>query len=215
MALPIWGYYCTTKGAKLNLVTFDRHTDTHPPFISYLSKYEVDDSYNKMGKDIFKIPEVKHLLNHYSCFANSFSFDDVYDLSNSILANDEQILTACIFEYLDSYTIIHRNEAVGYENYDRLNGYNARYINEEHDWDLSVQNIHLPIALDFDLDFFRCRDDLNHHFFQSIISLVKNATVITIAREPKYFEKGKTDSSFTIREAEGILIDGLKKILMN
>ncbi len=210
MALPVWGTFSSRTDHSFNLVSFDFHTDTYPPFNAFLCDRHINQEY---GKSVFKIPAIKHLLKNYKYNVDDFSFEDMFKLSCSVLKNTEQILTACAMEYLDSYTIIHRDNAYGYERADRLNGLNARYIEADNFSKLVSFDSTLPIALDFDLDYFRSIEDLNEEFFNRISSLIKNASVITIAREPKYFESCKTDSDFSVQQAEEMLIKGIEKVL--
>ena len=210
MALPVWGTFSSRKNTSFNLVTFDFHTDTHPPFNSYLIDLDVD---RISGSKALDIPAVKQLLKDCRLSLADFSFEDSYKLSCSILKNTEHILTACALGYLKSYTIVHHDDAYGYEDDDRFNGLDARYIESDIFATLSSLNVPLPVALDFDLDYFRCEGDLNDTFFQKISSLVKNSSVITIAREPKYFEACKSDPKFSLTQAEKLLINGLESIL--
>ena len=76
-----------------------------------------------------------------------------------------------------------------------------------------MNNISTPIALDFDLDYFRNKNDLDDCFFQKVESLIKKASVITIAREPKYFGYCKTDVDFSVFQAEEILLSSIRKVL--
>lgn len=210
MALPVWGTFSSRNNFSFNLVTFDYHTDTHPPFNSYLIDLDVD---RIPGNKVLDIPVVKQLLDGCHLSFADFSFEDIYKLSCSILKNTEHILTACALGYLKSYTIIHRDDAWGYEDDDRFNGLDARYIESDIFATLGPLNASVPIALDFDLDYFRSEDDLSDGYFEKISYLVKNASIITIAREPKYFEACKSDPKFSLCQSEELLINGLKTIL--
>ena len=210
MALAVWGTYRVKENKPLHLITFDYHTDTRPPFNQALSNnyYQAE-----FGAKALKIPYVRSLLANIKYKANDFKFQDVYKISDFI-KNDEQIQTAYTFQYLNSYHVIHRsNEASGFQKEDRLNNLNATYINANDFSSKNITSIEAPIALDFDLDFFTSRKELSQEFFTSIKYLIKNAAVITIAREPKYFNTCKTEKDFTNQEAEDLLISGLLNIL--
>lgn len=102
------------------------------------------------------------------------------------------------------------------ENHDRDRGYNACYIPREK-WNAEhgeiTKTFMLPCILDFDLDYFRCAEDMDDNFFASIRLLVKNAVAITIAREPKFFEFVNKEPSFTNQAALEMLIKGIESIL--
>lgn len=210
MALPVWGTYSSRMGRSLNLVTFDTHTDTHPPFNAYLCEKNIT---RELGASVLLMPTVKQLLQDCRISLEDFSFEDIYKLSCSYVKNSEQILTAYAMEYLESYTVIHRDSAYGYERDDRLNGLNARYICASNFSNKDLESVCMPIALDFDLDYFRSESDMDKEFFEKIKSLIKNASVITIAREPKYFEFCKTDKNFCVSEAEEKLVYNIVNIL--
>lgn len=212
MALPVWGTYSSRIGCSLNLVTFDTHTDTYPAFYSYLFENNID---NDFRVSVLQIPIIKQLLQNYRIGLDDFCFEDIYKLSCSYVKNTEQIITAYALGYINSYTVIHRDFAAGYEQDDRFNGLDARYINEQCFYKSNFESLRLPLALDFDLDYFRNESDMNKEFFERIKPLIKNASVITIAREPKYFESCKTDDKFHIREAEEKLIFNISDILNN
>lgn len=59
MALPVWGTYSSRMGRSLNLVTFDTHTDTHPPFNAYLCEKNIT---RELGASVLQMPTVKQLL---------------------------------------------------------------------------------------------------------------------------------------------------------
>ena len=55
--------------------------------------------------------------------------------------------------------------------------------------------------VDFDLDFFGASSDFDEEFIANITPLIKRATAITIAREPKFFEACRTDKNYTNKQA--------------
>ncbi len=210
MALPVWGTYSSRNSRSLNLITFDSHTDTHPAFNAYLCEENIE---RVLNSSVLKIPKIKELLKDCKFDFEDFCFEDIYKLCCSYVKNSEQIITAYMFKYLVSYTVIHREYAGGYERDDRLNGLNAKYIDADCFMNRTLEDIEMPIALDFDLDYFRNKHDMNDVFFEKITPIVKNATVITIAREPKYFNHCKTDQNFSVSEAEEMLMSNIIRIL--
>lgn len=210
MALLVWGTYSSRLGSLLNLVTFDFHTDTHNAFNSYLMDKDISIEY---GESVLQKPVVKKLLEWCKFKREEFCFEDVFKLSHEYIKNSEQILTAYSMEYIESYTVVHRDDAYGYEEDDRLCGFNAKYINALDFTINDLNNISTPIALDFDLDYFRNKNDLDDCFFQKVESLIKKASVITIAREPKYFGYCKTDVDFSVCQAEEMLLSSIRKVL--
>ena len=210
MALPVWGSFASRNKCLYNLISFDTHLDTHPPFSAYLCQKNVN---REFGKLALKIKEINELLNNYKYQTNNFDFEDVYKLSCSFVKNDEQIQTAYAFDYIKSYTIIHRNDAQGYEDVDRENGIDAKYIAAETISKFNFNNIDLPIALDFDLDYFRNEKDYNDAIFNRIANLIKDSSFITIACEPNYFNECKDNDDFDNDKALSLLICKIKKIL--
>ena len=75
---------------------------------------------------------------------------------------------------------------------------------------MSVQS---PIVLDFDLDYFNSRRDFSEAFIEMVSPLIKRAEVITVAREPKFFEMCKTDCAFELDEALSMLSNIIKNAL--
>lgn len=209
MALPIWGTYSTKIRQKLNMITFDSHTDTHSPFNSYLCENNVE---QELFVKNIELPMIKSILSskHYS--TSYFSFEDIFKITVGYITNTEQILTAFDFGYLNSYTVIHR-DGVGYEDDDLMNGYNAKYVEADNVFEFDFSSIPKPIALDFDLDYFRNRLDFSDSFFELITPLIEHASVITIAREPKFFDYCRNDETFSIVEAERLLKENIKRIL--
>lgn len=209
MALPVWGNYASKINTPLELISFDYHADTHDPFAT------------KIGIHDFEQEEFeKNILSKINYHIDNYCFEDVYKLSCEYVANDEHILTAYKLGYINSYHIfceLPNNEIESYQWWDRRRGLNAsyharhsiKYLTHEELEKISIT----PFVLDFDLDYFstpRVFDDL---FVDKISFLIKKATVITIAREPKYFELEKTDTHFENNQALELLLRIIQKAL--
>ena len=123
MALPAWGVSCSRLRQPLNLVTFDKHADTHPSFHSYVFDQtgEAADS-THLG---LNNPEINVILKSMHYQPNDFCFEDVFKIAADYLENDEHILAGMDSGYLSSYTVVTRegDEALGYEHDDRMLGY--------------------------------------------------------------------------------------------
>lgn len=206
MALPVWGTYAVRYGA-LNLLSFDTHTDTHCAFSELLSKngMQVDCDYEA----VLDNPIVVEYLSRFRYNTDDFSFEDVFKYSMEI-PNSEQILNGVAFGYLKSYTIRHHKSAIDYERDDQLNGYDAIYIDDD---DERKPIIRQPLALDIDLDYFRSRDEFGNDFKHYISPFLKNSCVVTIAREPSYFDNCKIESDFSVDEAERTLLSIIRDVL--
>lgn len=211
MALPVWGVMSSILNVPLNLVSFDFHTDTHSPFAAAVC------SNDPLGMSNYSTNHavIKSILRNKKYKRNSFNFDDIADIAENNLRNDEHILTAVMFEYIKSYTIICAENAYtlsSYQDQDRYNGYNASYFskNDISEIKLVVQS---PVILDFDLDYFNSMDDFCSGFVELIIPLIKRAEVITIAREPHFFELCKVDNEYRVDEAMNTLLELLEKTL--
>lgn len=215
MALPVWGTYSVKLQAPLNLVTFDAHADTRPPFNRFVTNECAD-----IGDDFMSHPSIRNILRNTHYRRDDFRFEDVWRISMSELANDEHICTAVDWGYLGSYTVIcdlSVDDIEFYQNDDVRRGLKACYIQRD-DWGRNAtsiigQFVNLPLALDFDLDYFHCIDDLNGEYWNSVAPLVKKSKVITIAREPNYFEALKNNARLTNQNAQEILLQKIQRIL--
>lgn len=208
MALPVWGTFASKIGF-LHLLSFDTHTDTHPAFSKLMRDSGATPEWDY--KESILNPIVSDVLKKISYQKETFCFEDVYKYSCDI-GNTEQILTGVAFGYLSSYTVrchIAGYECSEYESNDRSLGYCATYIADDDSRKPDLQN---PLALDIDLDFFRSESDLDCCFENYIAPYFQRAVVITIAREPRFFDSGKTDKHFTVEKAESLLLKLLKRI---
>ena len=209
MALPVWGTYSSRNNAEFNLVTFDSHTDTRPAFATeILNRTDFHfESERRIAKEILK-------GKHYR--TDDFDFEDVFKISCNYVMNDEHIMTAEYFGYIKSYYIIcdlDAFEAKSYERDDQVSGYSAQYFTREQQSQIKYEDIDMPLILDFDLDYFISDNCIDDKFVQAITPLVKNATVITIAREPEYFEKCKKQQSYTCEKAQKDVLMMIEQIL--
>jgi hypothetical protein len=77
---------------------------------------------------------------------------------------------------------------------------------------LDLNSISDPLILDFDLDYFSCSKSLKPKNIEILSKLVNRAKIITIAREKKYFEMTKIETSFTNDKALELLIALIKNL---
>ncbi len=210
MALTVWGTYSSVEGKMFNLVTFDSHADTRPPFTSEVVKQS--DNYIITPDH----PVIKKILKTKKVKKDNFNFEDVYNIASCYLDNDEHIQTAYYFDYIKSYTIIcdlDSFEAKGYESDDRVTGYDAKYYTREQQYSIDYDSIEAPLILDFDLDYFITDDSINERLKNYIAPIIKKASVITIAREPEYFDKCKIQSNYSNTQALNNLLKMIEKVL--
>lgn len=214
MALPVWGVVSNKLGAGLHLVTFDSHTDTRNPFSRFMSRNGCP-----IRRDYMHNPYVYEYLANSHYMRNDFNFEDVWCISINDIANDEHIQTAVDWNYLESYTVICSLDDEGvkrFQDEDVAIGLPACYISRNNWLSKSgftiEQFAHKPIALDFDLDYFRCQNDANDEFWSSIVPLVKQSSVITVARESMYFNNVNTEPCFTNQIALDTLLNRIQKI---
>ncbi len=206
-ALPAWGTFCHENGIPMNLITFDRHNDTRAPFNRIICQ--------KSGNpdDGIKNYYINEYLIDKKNKPDSFLFEDVFQITE-LVSNDEQIKTAYDFGYTKSYSVIHRESAEGFEEYDRRLGYHCTYYDYNNvDWDYLFK-IDNPIALDFDPDYFARREDFNSEFIKRIERIIMKTAIITIARETIFFERGKEDADFSNNEALVKLISIIEKCII-
>ena len=203
MALPVWGTVANTLKQSLGLITFDFHADTHDAFAAAIGPHDFD--YKRFEKDVLKA--TKHGIDN-------FCFEDVFKIACSYVANDEHILTAYLFKYINKYHIfcaLPQDELVSFEREDRIRGADAFYHSRLSIKNMDDKEIHelceKPYILDFDLDYFTSRQIIDSMLIKKLSILIQKATVITIAREPHYFDCEKTDESFQNEEALHLLLD--------
>lgn len=209
MAFPVWGAYSDEIGSVCQLITFDSHSDTLPAFNTYLCKFDLKKDYEK-----------RKLLSYKPLMFGSFVLDKALCIAASYLRNDEHIKAACDFGYLSNYTIItNDSEYQKKQQYDALEGYNCLYFSKSA-WksEISGHMSSTPIILDFDLDYFTKVRDFADIQCEVLNYLIKNSAIITIAREPLYFERCKEDSegtSFTNDCALSTLLSIIENVLNN
>lgn len=210
MALPVWGTYSNRMQTRFNLVTFDSHADTRGPFTSEVMQECVDHCITPNH------PIIKSILKGKKYKRKEFNFEDVFKIAHQHIENDEHIQTAYYFGYIKSYNVICRLdnfEAKSYEEDDICMGYDAKYYIREQVKEHILSFIDEPLILDFDLDYFISKECFNADFKQMIESIVKKATVITIAREPKYFDECKLDGEYSCETALNMLLETITSIL--
>ena len=104
-------------------------------------------------------------------------------------------------------------EAEGYESDDKVNGYDAKYFIREQQFSIDYDSIEAPLILDFDLDYFITDDSINDKLKNCIAPIIKKASVITIAREPEYFDKCKIQSNYYNTKALNNLLKMIEEVL--
>ena len=207
MALPVWGSYAYKLKKSLSLLTFDTHADTHDPFAREVGGHEY--KYKQFKKEVLsKI--------HYSIY--DFEFEDVYKLACEYVVNDEHILCAYLFDYINEYNIfcdLSEEDIAYYQNGDTSRGLNAAYYSKYSILTMPNDEIkkfcEKPFILDFDLDYFTSSKIFTKNFIDKISLLIRSATLITIAKEPFFFNDKVIEKNFTNQEA----LDMLLKIIEN
>lgn len=209
MALPVWGTYANKFNKPLRLISLDYHADTHDPFATKVGVHDFD--YKKFERTV---------LNNTSWRIDNFCFEDVYNIACEYVANDEHILTAYQFDYISDYHLfcaLPDDEINGYQRYDQRRGLSAFYYAKSSIKNMSYEELckmsEVPFILDFDLDYFTNPQIFDDLFIDKISFLIKKATLITIAREPKYFELEKLDASFENSQALELLLNVIQKAL--
>lgn len=199
MALPIWGYFAHKLNKQLNLITFDTHTDTQPPFAGYSANHPISN--------------VKSLVNNPKIrFGDKFSFSTLYKMSKEYLCNAEHIETGIELNHLQSFKAIYRSNEV--DEFDFVQEAYAQYFHfDDINWEVLYQTS-APIALDFDLDYFYSLKDMGISFEKKIAPLIKKASVITIALERNFFYE-TAEAKFTLEIALERLEQIIEKSLKN
>ena len=214
MAFPIWGEFSSRNSSSYVLLTFDTHADTRPPFTGAIySKY---DCYDSTTSKKYK----SDVLSKYNCDIDNFVFQDAFELALLDIKNDEHIQTACYFGYISDYHVfcaLDEYERLSYQRDDQIQGFGAFYYSKDHILSMSDSEIETlidhPFILDFDLDYFTSKEIFSQGLFQKMKPLIQHASVITIAKEPKYFEYERSSDKFQNEEALGLLLDAIAKAI--
>ena len=214
MALPAWGTIRQDYDTPLKLITFDTHADTHAAFAREIGKsYFVYDerTCNKFKRDV---------LSALHCEATDFNFEDVFKLSVDMVVNDEHIFVADYFDYINGYVVfcnLSIDEVEDFQSQDRSNGSDATYYTKHKIKEMTDEEITLlctsPFILDFDLDYFTSPEMFSNEFKEKISVLIRKASAITIAREPDFFKKERSDVDFTNEQALEMLLHLIFEIL--
>lgn len=208
MALPAWGTIRQKYDSPPHLISFDTHADTRAAFAREIMKeYSV---YDELSCKRFK----KEFLSFYSCDAANFVFEDAFRLAIELVAHDEHIMVADYYDYINGYTVfcgLSEDDANWYQRDDRLSGQNATYYTKYKILGMEEEDIQAlcstPFILDFDLDYFTHPSIINFEFYKKVGELVRHAVAITIAKEPEYFDREKTDKIFSNDQALGMLLN--------
>lgn len=201
MALPVWGYVAHELNQKLNLITFDTHTDTIPPFSSYKLRYPI---YGKLEIDKIK-------SNPKLYFGSQFCFNELFNVSKKYICNAEHIETAIELKHLQSFKVVYRRDEV--EEFDFVKESYAQYFHyDKINWN-DLYKTPSPLVLDFDLDYFHDIKEMGEEFVSKIRSLIERAEVITIALETDCFYETAVNG-FSLEDAFEILCQIIKDILI-
>lgn len=212
-----WGQLYATKSTKSNLITLDHHTDTLKAFrrhiffrvepskykdINYLQEVEnilenlkptsnesLKDTAEKIRNDEQIDAAIKAGILNYA-FVISFSQSiDVPQIgmlpSNHIFEIATRCWTGCDQKiHTDECTIPQADEAIESRFLDR----HLEVVNQMTKV-VGIDDIFTePYILDIDLDFFHTRKALTPDDDTTFRKLIRNAEIITIAKEPSFVE---------------------------
>ena len=156
----------------------------------------------------------KEVLSLYHSKADDFDFEDTFCLAMELVAHDEQIMVADYYDYINGYTIfcgMSEDDANRYQTDDRVGGQNATYYMKNKILEMAEKDIqalcNTLFILDFDLDYFTHPSIINSKFHENVGKLVRHAVAITIAKEPEYFDREKTDQKFLNEHALEMLLN--------
>lgn len=182
-----WAILCRQEKKAIDLVTFDRHTDTKMPF---------QENYLRFDKPKDNKDYSEKLFNEY--LENKLQEIDSENFENFLsgnlfhqLKNDEHILLARRLGLLGNVLVIcHSADTVPDDekvtikgNYYDIDDNNLKTLNTL----LTKAHIEKPYILDIDLDYFISYDKLsNEKSFTTFKRIIEGATAITIATEPEY-----------------------------
>lgn len=231
--LPIWANYSKSNKSSYSLVTLDYHPDTIRGFNDY--SFDIVLKRNPYNCDYDEVEQI--CVDEIEKLKNS-SIDTLIK-SLKHLSNDEHIRTAYDLGYLNEYHVIncldtdfepgsyyYKNEKcydiciptikTGICNCkcpDSLFKYNMNRLEDYYFNDMEFSIPDKPFILDFDLDYFPTRESMNPQNRNVIMTLIRKAELITVAREKHYFHECKKQKGFTVEEAEVLLIEFIRSTL--
>lgn len=218
--LPIWAFETARKTWPLNLVSFDYHTDTHECFNQYIG--------DTVAENVKMVREER---------LARINMDDLKSLIEAAqdLAWDEHIVTAIKLGIINKVNIIHRSNPgwnkpeIFYFRNDVCNSC-LKYNECEKNCPEEIMNYYYgcledvylentgfsipqyPFILDFDLDYFPKRSSLLPKGKILIKKLIRNAEIITIAREKDCFDYNKKEN-FEVEEAITMILELISRCL--
>lgn len=231
--LPIWANYSMSNKSSYSLVTLDYHPDTIRGFNDYA--FDIVQKLNPYTCDFDEVDKI--CVNEIEKLKNSSIKTLIKSLKH--LSNDEHIRTAYDLGYLNEYHVINcldTDSEPGSYYYlnekcsdiciptiktgvcngncpDSLSKYKMNRLEDHYFNDMEFSIPDKPFILDFDLDYFPTRESVNPLNKKVIMKLIRNAELITVAREKHYFNECKKQKNFTVQEAEVLLIELIKSTL--
>lgn len=210
--LLVWGKLFQETGKPTILVSIDYHPDTNPPF--WLYAFQKTMAIDPDREDIL----VPKFQNKIMAVMDPLNLDTIKAVMGQ-MRNDEHINTAMALGYLKDYHMINCMEKHQYP-------LGHHYLVAKKDFgsledkmfagaEFSMKALEQEgFILDIDLDYFSTLEnfDCNPEKCTVFRSLVRGASLITVARSKTYFDYLKKEN-FTIEMCEAKLMALLKEIL--
>jgi hypothetical protein len=210
-ALPVWALAANKNKRPYNLISFDYHTDTVAPFNKYAFRKIYEEQIRSSTKNEFQL--ANEIIYERILKVDT---DDLTSLLDTVkdLEFDEHITTAHELALINEYHVINKSDSIAmfkgehlYKN-DSLSGETELIscIDDNYILQTGFEMPDEPYILDFDLDYFPKRKSFSPEKTSFISRIIKNAEIITIAREKECFNDLKHEE-FDIDEAERLLLD--------
>lgn len=204
--LKAWASYRARLNKAPRLITFDHHTDTSPPFRTFIKK----NYSNNQNDQIFENLQ-SQLLNQID-----FKVPETVHQAIEKLNNDEHIVAAIKTDIISSAFVIAHNAAdTGLDVYEKhkiacrtVHSHDSILESTEISQNLAEFNRILkvngacpleaePYILDIDLDCFNTFESIEPKDSLAFEKLIKNAGLITVATEPEYVKACALDKGLS------------------
>ncbi len=202
--LPIWAEYCAKEKIEYRLITLDYHADTMPCYNRYSFNMQ------SINASVDHNEEKERIYNRY--VKEPYNIKNIEEMTAKYVYHDEHIMTAWNLGYLSEIFCICKEKDViskGIEHYLVMNSKTTK----EDLFEFCKEATKERYILDIDLDYFTSKSVFEVIKWM-IIELIKDAEIITIAREKRYFDycKDKTETEWTNEIALKSTLELIEKI---
>lgn len=212
--LTYWADYRKSLKEAPQLITFDHHTDTSPPFRKIINELSPNkEDFLQLQKEHLDKVDFKQTQSIITAIENLNNDEHIItaiktDIIHSafVLAHNAQ--TTDLDTYKEHRVVCHSVEEVDHEKFGKIPNHNtvleSHTINKAllHFNQILGENSEEPLLsknfiLDIDLDYFNTFDSLEPKSVEKFIELTEKAGLITIATEPDYVKTCAIDNGLS------------------